>query len=224
MLQQIISLAPKLGLFGIVGAVACVLGATAGQFLLPPEEEPPPPPPPPTAAIVMLLDTSSSMRGEALIEVKAAAIDFVEEETGNELNQIALIDFNKKTTIRQPFTNNREALIDSISNLEAGGDTVMSQALEDSLNLLQESTDDKLHILLFTDGQTRVGDDAATVAAAESVRNADINIIAIASGDSDIKFLEQVTDNPEQILETEQGEFIEAFTKAQTIIKKSVKG
>ena len=45
-LQQIISLTPKLGLFGIVGAAACVLGATAGQFFLTPEEEPPPPPPP----------------------------------------------------------------------------------------------------------------------------------------------------------------------------------
>ena len=102
MLQQILSLAPKLGLFGVVGAAACILGATAGQLLLPPEEEPPPPPPPPTAGIVMLLDTSSSMRGEPLAEVKKAATNFVEKEN-LELNQIALIDFNKKTTIASTF-------------------------------------------------------------------------------------------------------------------------
>ncbi len=221
-LQQIVSLTPKLGLFGIVGAAACVLGAAAGQLLLPPEEEPPPPPPPPTAAIVMLLDTSSSMRGEPLAEVKAAAINFVEKEN-LELNQIALIDFNKRTTIHQPFTNDRGALINSISGLEAGGDTIMSQALEDSLSLLHESTDDKLHVLLFTDGQPRVGDHEATIAAAENVRNADVNIIAIASGYSNLRFLEQVTDNPEQTLETEQGEFLAAFTEAQAIIEESIK-
>ena len=221
-LQQIISLGPKLGLFGIVGAAACVLGATAGQFFVTPEEEPPPPPPPPTAAIVMMLDTSSSMRGDPLVEVKEAAINFVEKEN-LELNQIALIDFNKQTTIHQPFTNDRDALINSISSLEAGGDTIMSQALEDSLNLLQESTDDKLHVLLFTDGQPRPSDRQATIDTAENVRNADINIIAIASGYSNLKFLEQLTENPEQTLETEQGEFLAAFTEAQAIIEKSVK-
>ena len=107
--------------------------------------------------------------------------------------------------------------------MEAGGDTVMSQALEDSLSLLQESTDDKLHILLFTDGQPRVGDHSATIAAAENARNADINIIAIASGYSNLQFLEQVTDDSEQTLETEQGEFLAAFTEAQAIIEESVK-
>ena len=221
-LQQILSLTPKLGLFGIVGAVACVVGATAGQFFLTPEEEPPPPPPPPTAAIVMLLDTSSSMRGKPLAEVKDAAINFVEEEN-LELNQIALIDFNKEATIRQPFTHDQDALINAISSLEAGGDTIMSQALEDALGLLQESTDDKLHILLFTDGQPRPPDRPITIAAAENARNADINIIAIASGYSNLNLLEQLTGNPEQTLEAEEGNFLAAFQEAQEIIEESVK-
>ena len=162
------------------------------------------------------------MRGEPLAEVKDAAINFVEKEN-LELNQIALIDFNKETTIRQSFTNNRDALINSISSLQANGDTIMSQALEDAFDLLQESTDDELHILLFTDGQPRPPDRPATIAAAEKVRNADINIITIATGYSNLRLLEQLTDNPEQTLEAEEGNFLAAFQEAQEIIEESVR-
>ncbi|MGL5061504.1 MAG: VWA domain-containing protein, partial [Microcoleus sp.] len=68
---------PKPLLFGLLAAVGCLIGAILGEVWLA-ATQPPPPPPPPSNAVSLLIDTSSSMSGAKLQEVKSAAMQFIQ--------------------------------------------------------------------------------------------------------------------------------------------------
>jgi len=79
---------------------------------------------------ILVLDTSGSMSGASLRELKRAVVTFIEttEQLGLK-SQIALVEFGKNTCVRCSFTSNYSRLISAVNDLSAGGGTPMAEGL-----------------------------------------------------------------------------------------------
>ena len=218
MLQLFRNLSPKATkplLFGFCGAVGCVISALAGEaFLAATYRSPKVVTTSTPQAVVLLIDSSSSMRGDKLAEVKQAASSFVERQNLNQ-NQLAVVDFNTNANVRATLTSNLENLQNAIASITSVGGTKMDLGLQEATNQFPDSSSD-LNILLFTDGEPN--DKNLTSIAAENARNLDIQIIAVATDDADIPFLEQLTAHANLVFSTRAGQFNEAFKQAEEVI------
>ena len=105
--------------------------------------------------IILILDISSSMTGRKLSRVKSDSTDLINTVLSDDNNRIALITFDTKSSILLKLTNDKEALINQINNLEAIGNTNYNQALVNVGTLLQDYTkenDREMIVLFLTDG------------------------------------------------------------------------
>lgn len=88
-------------------------------------------------AIVLVLDTSGSMKGSPITNLKSAAFEFCKKIiAADKNNQIAIVTFasSQKT---YDFSNNLLELSKTISNISASGGTNMANAIKSADNLLQ---------------------------------------------------------------------------------------
>ena len=101
--------------------------------------------------IILILDISSSMTGRKLSRVKSDSTDLINTVLSDDNNRIALITFDTKSSILLKLTNDKEALINQINNLEAIGNTNYNQALVNVGTLLQDYTkeNDREMIVLY---------------------------------------------------------------------------
>jgi len=201
-------------LFGLYGALGCLIAALLlGEPLLaltklPPSKEKIP------QAVALLIDTSGSMNGGKLREVKEAARKFVQRQT-SENNEFAVIGFGSSTQIGTPLSQNSNEIEQAITNLADGGGTAMGLGIKAAMEELQPTSLAK-NILLFTDGAPNSARD--TLQAAQQVKGQNINLIAVATGDADANFLTQLTEDESLVFYASSGNFDEAFQAAEKII------
>jgi Ca-activated chloride channel homolog len=106
--------------------------------------------------VVVMLDTSGSMTGSIAL-LKAAAEQFVMRLLPED--KAAVGAFNDKIELSSHFSDDRDALITDIKDLDFGNGTRLYDALSESLNQLQ-GIDGRRVVLVFTDGDdtsSRVG-------------------------------------------------------------------
>lgn len=215
--KRIISMA----LFGAVGAVA---GALIGEALFRTQAVQAPVTP---KSICMLFDTSGSMKDATedgrtqLAALKAAANDFVARQD-LERDALGLISFASKAHKRSAPVHEGAPLQSSISKLAAGGGTNLGGGLEEAGRLLAGAPGDAW-ILLFSDGKpqvrrTDVDAEAHAVQAAERVRAAGVQIVAIGTGLADRELLERVTGSPEHVILSDFAALPEAFETSEEVI------
>jgi Ca-activated chloride channel family protein len=87
--------------------------------------------------LVMLLDTSGSMRGSKIENMKAAAMQFV-EQMGDE-DRISIVEFYSQPEIRvnnASIGDDRVLVLNVIAGLEPGGDTTLFDAIGDGGELV----------------------------------------------------------------------------------------
>ncbi len=205
--------------FGVIGALACVMGALIGQlFVSPPEpvEEPTG-----DVAIVLLLDTSGSMQGTKIQEVRRAARQFVEDQNYSQ-SEVALVSFDDTAITRRQLSGTAAPLVRSINLLSADGGTHMSDGLERADSLLRASSAPRKAILLFTDGIP--DSELATRIAATRIRQNGTLIVAVATADSNRGLLEAVTGSRDLVISTRIGNFGAAFAQGSQIINSGVVG
>ena len=175
MLRQFRQSLGKPLLFGTYGAIGCLLAATLlGELFLRLTKLPP------TSQtisqdIVLVIDTSSSMEGEKLQEVKTAAQNFVDRfldktqqtqpptsiASGNQASpsRLAVVGFGSDAQVQSSLTTDANALKQAIANLDSSGGTRMDLGLQAAIQALEQNqallstTDRPLNILLFTDGK-----------------------------------------------------------------------
>lgn len=106
--------------------------------------------------VVLMLDTSASTR-EKLVDIRRAAIAFVEQLQAQD--RVKIISFNDQVTDHNAFTSDR-ALLRSTINKTAGGEgTKLYDAFSEALDSIRTIPGRKA-IVLFTDGVDRVSDRA----------------------------------------------------------------
>ena len=141
-------------LFGVCGALGCLVAAAVfGEpfWELTKREKP-------SQTILLLIDTSQSMAGTRLDEVKAAAQNFVQRQLAREdLSQInlAVVNFGDDAQVVTRLTDDKAILDNAISSLDADGGTRMDLGLEEAIEELKHpiGENNTSHILLFTDGK-----------------------------------------------------------------------
>lgn len=210
---------PKLARFAIIGAVGCLVGAALGELLLAATR-----PPSAAQAVCLLIDCSGSMLyggegiGQKLHEVKAAAEDFVGRHNSPD-DRIAVLGFGTQVHRAAHLTSDQAELRQAIERLYDGGGTAMALGLKaaaDELTKSSEAGDAPRSILLFTDGQPDNAE--AALAAAEACRQQHQQIVAIGTGDADMKYLEQITGDAKFVFAASSGGFDESFKQAEQAI------
>jgi Ca-activated chloride channel family protein len=106
--------------------------------------------------LVMLLDSSGSMRGGKIDNMKEAAIQFV-EQMGDE-DTLSLIEFYSESSLlvnRARVGTDRERIIQIIANMESGGDTTLFDAIADGAAVIAATTSPEASnaMVVLTDGK-----------------------------------------------------------------------
>ncbi|MGH9341492.1 MAG: VWA domain-containing protein [Acidobacteriota bacterium] len=102
-------------------------------------------------AVVLLMDTSSSMEGKPLLEAKRAALAFVDQMPAH--TEIALVGFNDRVSLLQPFSSMTSDLRAAIGRLTASGGTALYDAVKKGFEVMQEARHRRHIVVLFSDGQ-----------------------------------------------------------------------
>lgn len=201
-------------LFGIYGALGCLLAAILlGEFFLS-YTKLPPSIQLTNQAIVLLIDSSSSMSGGKLDEVKAAAVSFVQRRDLSQ-DRLAVVSFGETIDTTSPLTSDAKRLETAINSLSETGGTPMAEGIETAIAVLQNTSLTR-NILLFTDGQPNSSLQASL--AAQKARNQRINLVAVATGDADINYLASLTEDPNLVFPASSGQFDRAFREAEKAI------
>ena len=107
--------------------------------------------------VILVVDTSGSMEGDKIANVKDALRAFVEQIKGPE-EAVALVEFYSSVDVLTPLDRlavNRDDLLREIDGLVADGDTALLDAVFEAYVALQELDDDERinAIVVMTDGR-----------------------------------------------------------------------
>jgi Ca-activated chloride channel homolog len=108
------------------------------------------------ADIVLVVDVSGSMEGDKLAGVKGALLSFI-DQIESERDHVSLISFSSESQIVQPLgVLDAERMSASVRELQAGGGTMLYDAVADALRHLDEQEDSGRArvIVAMTDGQS----------------------------------------------------------------------
>lgn len=121
-------------------------------------------------AVVLVLDTSGSMDGDPITNLKKAALEFCRKIiAADKNNQIAIVTFANNSKVND-FSNDLTKLSSTISSIYANGNTKMANAIKSADNLLQSDkvkTGYAKSIVIMADGEP--WDDTETVTTATAL-------------------------------------------------------
>ena len=124
-----------------------------------------------TRDIALVLDTSGSMVGEPLTEVKRATTNFTDTVLETDSN-VGLIKFEGEAEVMQPLTNNSSLIATAANNLVVGGGTNIGAGLTRAKTMLTNSSANRKIIIIMTDGESNSGMNAdELINYAEKLRN-----------------------------------------------------
>lgn len=142
------------------------------------------------ADIVLLMDRSGSMNGAPLAAAKTAAEDFIRTvagASGDPLGQdirngsrLGLVSFADAAREDMALSTDGAALEAAVAALTSAGFTNHREAFELADAMLTGSKADRQVVVMFTDGVTTVGGEAA--AAAETMKQKGVEIFCIGLG------------------------------------------
>ena len=214
LLKKLRQKASKPILFGIYGAVGCLIAALVlGEIFLALTKLPPSVRQT-NHAVILVIDSSSSMGGRKLNEVKSAATSFVERQDLAQ-NRLGVVEFGSSVTRLASLTNNIQELKTAIALIEDSGSTPMAEGINLAVSELNSTTLNP-SILLFTDGQP--DSTFQTTLEAQAANSQNINLIAVATGDADVNFLSRLTGDRTKVFYANSGEFDRAFRDAEAQI------
>jgi Ca-activated chloride channel homolog len=144
----------------------------------------------PSLAMVIVIDKSGSMGGLKMEMTKDASKGAI--ELLGPKDKIGVILFEGETFVLQDMTSgvNKAAVIDKIAGIEAGGGTVMEPAMQQALEMLQNTVAKLKHVIILTDGISSPGDFEGI---AQQMAQAKITLSTVGVGDdADNKLLENL--------------------------------
>lgn len=118
--------------------------------------------------LVTVLDTSGSMKGKKIAEMKRA-MEFMLKKL-SPIDRLSVVTFstngNRLCPLRQMTEDSKKEVMELINNIVAGGDTNITEGLQKALQVLDErkfKDRRSVGIMLMSDGEQNRGGDAAQV-------------------------------------------------------------
>jgi Ca-activated chloride channel family protein len=139
--------------------------------------------PAPPLNVCLVLDRSTSMQGEKMDVVKAAAIQVLRSLRPQDILSVVSFSDRAEVVIPASFYQERSRLEAQIQMIHASGATEIYQGLEAGVNEVMRSIDSKRvnHLILLTDGHT-YGDEQECLALASRISERGIGISALGIG------------------------------------------
>ncbi len=133
------------------------------------------------ATFALLIDCSGSMRGQPLIDAKNAVSTFVDANLTAE-DRAAIVSFGSPAQFHTPpgFTSDKDALLNDIEPITAGGNTALYGAICEAVTKINEEAGIKA-IIVFTDGES-AGDTHTKDQAIELAKSSNVPVYTIALG------------------------------------------
>lgn len=165
-------------------------------------------------ATCLLIDTSSSMIGGSIEEVREAAIAYARRQQFD-ATRCAVVSFDSNADVKVPLTADREAVIAACRELTPNGTTELAKGLREAGGVLASAPwGAARRILIFTDGKPDSPADA--VAAAAQLRGQGVTIAAIRTQDAgDNSLFREVTGDDSLVFDATAGSFGKAFEAAE---------
>ena len=141
-------------------------------------------------AVVLVIDTSASMEGEKIVRAKAAADEFARAMRPGD--RLGLVAFSTRPQVLQNLTPNHEQVRNSISGLEASGNTALNDAIVQASRLLANEPAQR-NLVVVSDGK----DDGSTaslnqaIAAAKAAR-VFVDTVSLPGGEQDPEALRRL--------------------------------
>ncbi|MFW6365160.1 MAG: VWA domain-containing protein [Spirochaetota bacterium] len=105
-----------------------------------------------TLYLVFSIDSSKSLSENTFKKLKKSAVDIVTASSMSE--RIALVRFNDRVVIVKNFSDNKHALVSTISEMSRHGTkTMLYNAIYDSVDLVSRADSGRKAIVIFTDGK-----------------------------------------------------------------------
>jgi VWFA-related protein len=101
-------------------------------------------------SMALVLDTSESVKGQTLTQLKSAAIAAVEQLGA--IDHVSLMTFNSRVRLRAGWTSSPQRVRDALQLAEAGGATSLYDAAFATLSDDDAASGNRQLILLFSDG------------------------------------------------------------------------
>jgi parallel beta-helix repeat protein len=107
--------------------------------------------------VAMVLDSSGSMSGQRMLDLQAAAVNFIKNEFLNTDDRMAIFDFGSGSGPMQPFTvcsqYGKNVLVSKIQNLSAYGGTPLWDKIGHAVNYVSGNGSNRFPIVIaLTDG------------------------------------------------------------------------
>ena len=122
-------------------------------------------------AVMLVLDRSASMRGEAMTAMKAAAIDFIDRISRDDL--LGVVTFSGTPDPAYPPSTARAAARQAVAAVEPQGETAFFDALATAVQALAACDADRKAVIALSDGydtsSRTTGASCITAAAAQHV-------------------------------------------------------
>ena len=146
--------------------------------------------------LVMVIDVSGSMSGAKIESVRRSAVQFIEQMGDDDYLSIISFSSQPQSLIKyQRVGDQRQAMIDTVANLQAEGDTSLYDAMADGANLLSntESPETSNALVLLTDGLDTSSFRHSAESASQTLAVTGATVFTIAYGnDADEALLERI--------------------------------
>ncbi len=128
-------------------------------------------------SLALALDISDSMRGQRMVDARAALATFLDTLLAPN-DEAALLGFNHETKMLAPWTTVRGGMRAKLDEIRPSGGTALYDALDVSLPLFESRMHPRAAILLVSDGADTASDTTPTALKQKLVRS-DVFLYAI---------------------------------------------
>lgn len=166
-------------------------------------------------ATCLLIDTSGSMEGKKIEEVREAAIAYARRQRFSS-TQLALVSFDSSADLKVPLTGDRDRIVAGCRTLEPRETTNLAAGLRTAAAALDAAGSGSARsILVFTDGSP--DSKPAALEAAREARSRGITIAAIRTHDADAgnELFREITGDATLVFAADTGRFGKAFEDAE---------
>lgn len=136
-------------------------------------------------SLALALDVSDSMRGQRMVDARAALANFLDVLLAPE-DEASLLGFNHETRLFGEWTTLRQGLRGKLDELRPSGGTALFDAIAKSLPLFESRQHPRAALLLVSDGADTASDLSPTAVKQTLVRS-DVFLYAIGIDSTDAR-------------------------------------